>query len=160
MVRREALEKSGGFDPDLPHNAEYDCILRIARQGKCLYFDLPLLLYRYTDAQLSGSTTLWKVKENTARIMRKLMVEDTRLAQVAGSKIRRRIADNLADAAYLCADSYRDEAWRLLRRATNEGGVTRRVARAGIRLLAPAMAIETIRRWDRFRASSTKEARS
>lgn len=158
MVRRDALERCGGFDPEVPYNAEYDCIIRVARQGPCLYIDSPLLLYRYTDAQMSGSPTLWKVKENTARIMRKVVEQDPDLARMASVRLKERIAVNLADAAYLRANGDRREAWRLLRESIAEGGVSRRVLRATARLLAPEPAIEGIRRWRRMRDPIRQQA--
>jgi len=42
MLRRKALDEVGGFDQSLPHNAEYDLWLRIARRHPVAYLDEPL----------------------------------------------------------------------------------------------------------------------
>lgn len=152
MTRRDALEKSGGFDSSVPNNAEYDCIIRVARQGTCLYLDAPLLLYRVSPTQMSGAPGLWKLKADTARIMRKVANQDPAFARRFSQRLHGRIGKNLADAAFLRADSDRAHSWRLLREAVTESGVSRGAMRAAVRLLAPDVAISAVRRWRRARS--------
>ena len=56
VVRRDAVERSGGFDPALPRLSDLDFALRVAalRRGNCHAVPEVLTLYRRHPGQMSG----------------------------------------------------------------------------------------------------------
>jgi glycosyltransferase involved in cell wall biosynthesis len=53
LIRREALQEAGGFDPSLSMAIDYDLWLRIAVDYDFLYLPVPLARYRIWDGQMS-----------------------------------------------------------------------------------------------------------
>lgn len=54
MFRRDALQRAGGFDPDIKIICEWEWFVRVARAGPVAYLDLPLLNYRRSPTQISS----------------------------------------------------------------------------------------------------------
>ena len=63
VITREAFEKAGRFDEELDINCEYDLFLRIARQFRLDYINLPLLRYRVAPGGSSVSEERWSEAE-------------------------------------------------------------------------------------------------
>lgn len=53
IVKRDLLERIGGFDTTLPRIEDWDFSIRLARFGNPLCIDEPLALYRYHDGNRS-----------------------------------------------------------------------------------------------------------
>jgi len=54
MFRREALQRAGGFDPDIKIICEWEWFVRVARAGPVAHLDVPLLNYRRSPTQISS----------------------------------------------------------------------------------------------------------
>jgi glycosyltransferase involved in cell wall biosynthesis len=57
MARRTTLLEIGGFDENLPSLVDWDCLIRLSRQGRFLFVDEPLVLQRFSDNSLTRSRT-------------------------------------------------------------------------------------------------------
>jgi glycosyltransferase involved in cell wall biosynthesis len=55
LVRRDALEQIGGYDPSFRQACDIDLYLRLSLLGTFAYVPQPLLHYRYHPGQMSGS---------------------------------------------------------------------------------------------------------
>ncbi|KLU63989.1 MULTISPECIES: glycosyltransferase [Desulfosporosinus] len=53
MMRKSALEKTGGFDETLPTAHDYDMWFRLLRNGPCGFIDEQLLKYRWHGENMS-----------------------------------------------------------------------------------------------------------
>jgi glycosyltransferase involved in cell wall biosynthesis len=53
LYRRDLLAAVGGFDESLPAAEDYDLALRVARRGPIAFVDVPVLLYRLHDHNLT-----------------------------------------------------------------------------------------------------------
>jgi hypothetical protein len=56
VVRREAFQALGGFDPKLSMSADWDLLLRMLLESHVAYVDEPLVLYRVHDSNMSRRT--------------------------------------------------------------------------------------------------------
>jgi glycosyltransferase involved in cell wall biosynthesis len=63
VVRREVVERVGGFHPDLVHSADWDLWKRIALVSRIIVVDEPLFLYRMHSGQ--DTSRLVKTATNT-----------------------------------------------------------------------------------------------
>jgi len=57
VVRRDAMERAGGFDETLPALIDWDCVLRLARLGRFDFIDEPLVLQRFSGNSITGDPT-------------------------------------------------------------------------------------------------------
>ncbi|MGC8807633.1 MAG: glycosyltransferase family 2 protein [Thiomonas sp.] len=69
MFRREALQRAGGFDPDIKIICEWEWFVRVARAGPVAYLDLPLLNYRRSPTQISSDP---RAAVDSLRVARKI----------------------------------------------------------------------------------------
>jgi GT2 family glycosyltransferase len=82
LFRREAFTALGGLDPELVTGEDYDFQIRLAAQGRAVYADEPVFVFRQHDGVRGPSGTRYAASER-ARVFR-------RFSQAIGQKIRLR----------------------------------------------------------------------
>lgn len=55
IARRDALEKVGGFDEQLPALVDWDCVIRLAQLGPFAFVDEPLVLQNFSENSITRS---------------------------------------------------------------------------------------------------------
>jgi GT2 family glycosyltransferase len=53
VLRKATFEQLGGFDERLGTSADWDLLLRAALRGEIVYVDMPLVIYRVHDSNMS-----------------------------------------------------------------------------------------------------------
>ncbi|QDV39707.1 glycosyltransferase family 2 protein [Tautonia plasticadhaerens] len=84
LVRRECLDRIGGFDEQIrrPTTQDYDLWWRIARRYDLAYLDRPTVLYRLHSGNASKQTLM--MVEDELYVVLKALSEDSQLAQSLG----------------------------------------------------------------------------
>jgi glycosyltransferase involved in cell wall biosynthesis len=114
MATRAAMEKAGAFDESLRYSSDYDLILRLARLGEFGFIDAPLLRYRRTPQQMSGSTSYGHMQMETLRILDKVAAANTGTDAGIARLIKRRKSESLVSAASTIGPTERRKAISLL----------------------------------------------
>jgi glycosyltransferase involved in cell wall biosynthesis len=74
LVRRELVERLGGFDPALHGNEDWDFALRLTAIAHLAFVDTPVLRYRkHPEAMSQGADAAERFARERAQIMRKLI---------------------------------------------------------------------------------------
>jgi glycosyltransferase involved in cell wall biosynthesis len=93
MVRRDVFDKIGYFDESIPIATEYDWLIRASRLGPFAYLDRPLLNYRYSRDQISGSAYSDQVALDTVAALRKVELQDPQTFQKHRKELQWRIGE-------------------------------------------------------------------
>lgn len=64
LVKKDLIEKVGGFDEKMPRYQDWELVLRIAKESRIYFCDEPLLTLHYQKQSISNSTS--KEKKYTA----------------------------------------------------------------------------------------------
>ncbi|HTU66384.1 MAG TPA: glycosyltransferase [Steroidobacteraceae bacterium] len=114
MTTRAAMIKAGAFDESLRYSSDYDLILRLARLGPFGFIDTPLLRYRRTPQQMSGSTSYGHMQLETLRILDKVAAAHAAANPGLDRLIKRRKSESLVSAASTLGAKERRKAISLL----------------------------------------------
>jgi hypothetical protein len=114
MARREFLDLAGSFDETLRYSSDYDLLLRLARTGEFAFVDSPLLRYRRSQTQMSGSASSSRMPFETIRILEKTRLGDPALASRRAALFKQRMAESLVSAASAIGPEERIKALKLL----------------------------------------------
>lgn len=129
MIRADALEEAGLFDPDLRRTEDWDMWIRVMRTGPPVYVPHPLVAYRFHAANIAGDTD-------------SIVEEPEVLAARYGIPVDR--AAMHRRAAWICLRAgHRGRAVRHYGRAIRTGDV-KSVARAAVALVHPAVGSERV----------------
>jgi glycosyltransferase involved in cell wall biosynthesis len=118
LVRREAVERAGGFDESLLYNEDTDLLLRVALDWKAVCLDVPTGRHRWHAGRKSRDTVaLWRaVLRSSERVLERRPDFAARLGRQAPARlsaIRREILEalvrrhELADARELARCAWR-----------------------------------------------------
>ena len=100
MVRRNALNENGVFDPEIrrPTTQDYDLWLRLAMKGTFAYVDAPLVKYRVHESNASSSKEImW---EDSIFVLKKLTDHRVSLSAEGCVRVRSKIAELSFDLGY------------------------------------------------------------
>jgi len=114
MARREWLERAGPFDDSLRYSSDYDLLLRLAHIGEFAFVEAPLLRYRRSPTQMSGSASSRIMPFETIRILEKARAADPSLDVRLAALFKRRMAESLVTAAAAIGPTERIKALSLL----------------------------------------------
>ena len=114
MATRTAMQNAGAFDESLRYSSDYDLILRLARLGDFGFIDAPLLRYRRTPQQMSGSTSYGHMQMETLRILDKVAAANAGADAGITRLIKRRKSESLVSAASTIGPTERRKAISLL----------------------------------------------
>lgn len=137
MTTRAALLRAGPFDESLRYSSDYDLILRLARLGPFGFIDAPLLRYRRTPQQMSGSTSYGHMQLETLRILDKVAAANADASRDLARLIKRRKSESLVSAASTIGASERLRALSLLRDGWRFGVPLKQSAVALARIALP-----------------------
>lgn len=137
MATRAAMQRAGAFDESLRYSSDYDLILRLARLGEFGFIDAPLLRYRRTPQQMSGSTSYGHMQMETLRILDKVAAANAAAAPAVARLIKRRKSESLVSAASTIAPTARRKAISLLVDAWRFGVPLKQSAVALARIAVP-----------------------
>jgi glycosyltransferase involved in cell wall biosynthesis len=129
MIRADALEEAGPFDPDLRRTEDWDMWMRVMRTGPPVYVPHPLVAYRFHGANIASETN-------------SIVEEPEVLAARYGIPVDRAAVHRRA--AWICLRAgYRGRAVAHYARAVRMGDV-KSVARAAVALVHPAVGSEQV----------------
>ena len=114
MTTRASMLRAGTFDESLRYSSDYDLILRLARLGPFGFIDTPLLRYRRTPQQMSGSTSYGHMQLETLRILDKVAAANADASRDLARLIKRRKSESLVSAASTIGNTSRMKALSLL----------------------------------------------
>jgi glycosyltransferase involved in cell wall biosynthesis len=118
MIRREAFEQVGGFNPTWDLSIDYDLWLRISPLYEFQQLDEPLTLYRTGHGNLS--------KKLADRVSTAFAIMDQRDWDLPRSILREGYASTYRSLAYVMRSSEPRAALRLYWQALIEGGVAQK----------------------------------
>jgi glycosyltransferase involved in cell wall biosynthesis len=118
MIRREAFEQVGGFNPTWDLSIDYDLWLRISPLYEFQQLDEPLTLYRTGHGNLS--------KKLADRVSTAFAIMDQRDWDLPRSILREGYASTYRSLAYVMRSSEPRTALRLYWQALIEGGVAQK----------------------------------
>ena len=133
LVRRSALEETGGFDVSLPDRADWDLWIRLARRHA--FSCVARTLVGYTRRAGSVSRRYDRMVEHGRLVLAKARRDDP---SISDAEYRAFLGRDLFGASCLClADEEYSAAWRYLSRAVcgAPGLVFRRPRRWGVMLM-------------------------
>lgn len=99
MVRHSVIKNVGGFEENIANATDYDWLIRVSRAGLVAYLDTPLLMYRYSNEQLSGPQHSAQISLDTVKTLSKVRDADPVLYQRHWFRFRRRIGTCYLNAA-------------------------------------------------------------
>jgi glycosyltransferase involved in cell wall biosynthesis len=105
LFRRSLLQRAGGFDERLLNACDWDWLIRVGRVGPIGFIDRPLLRYRLSPSQMSGSRNRAAAAQEIVQVMTRLEERDPVLYRRRKGELRRLIAECYLDAADAHADT-------------------------------------------------------
>jgi glycosyltransferase involved in cell wall biosynthesis len=150
MFTREAAAGAGFLDADFRKDCDYEYLLRLSRQGRTAFIDLPLIRYRYSANQMSSDTYLAEIAISCVLVMESLRRRDPLL--LASPAFRRRLARAHLTAAHALADTRRGSSVGHLLSSLRwgQGGTgtetATKVARTVAKLMLPRWVLENYRK--------------
>ncbi len=131
LVRRDTLEKAGGFDEDLSMSIDCDLWLRISLSSEFLYIPEPLVEYRVWGGQMSHRMD--ERMDDFFRLMERFLREHP--GAVSGAEARRAYAhSHTTRGIWLASVGRRQEAWKDYLRALTYRPIDVRLWKCVIRL--------------------------
>ncbi|MBK8335757.1 MAG: glycosyltransferase [Sterolibacteriaceae bacterium] len=145
LFRREVLEQCGRFDESIRNMCDWDWLVRVARCGKFGYVDYPLLNYRLSESQLSGtgnslqaSLDILSIRENIARNAPELRARCGDVLQLA-------IGMSALAAADIWIDADKATSLQLLAKALRNSAFGVTWCKVLAKLLLPRMVLSRLR---------------
>lgn len=145
MVRRSAIETVGSFDENIPIATEYDWNIRVCRTGPVAYLDAPLLMYRYSNQQLTAPRNNAQIHLDSITTLRKLCRDDPSLCRRHWFRIQRRIGTCYLDAAYASVEKNKLAALSQLAKSLAYGVFTLLSLKIVMKSILPRAALDYYR---------------
>jgi glycosyltransferase involved in cell wall biosynthesis len=145
IYRREAGLRAGRLDAAFRCDSDYEYFLRLSRQGRAAYVDLPLMRYRYSDDQMSSDKNLADIAQARVLVLESLEKSDLTLRTRPG--FRHRLGYSHLALAHALADAHRVRALRHLMVSLRCGFVGGDTARTVAKLCLPHWAVQAYRRY-------------
>ena len=109
LVRREALRTSGGFDPRISNFEDWDVLWRIARSGRVIAIEEPLVMHR---THPGNTVTRWvAVAEPWLHVCRKHLAELPRSGDPRTRRARHNLLLNLSLGEYWRRNRWPSRRW-------------------------------------------------
>lgn len=156
LFRRETLEQCGRFDESIRNMCDWDWLVRVARLGKFGYIDFPLLNYRLSESQLSGSENGLQASLDILKIRENIVRMDSELRMRFRPVLDRAIGLAAIAAADASLERNRMLGLRLLGRALSHRGFGKKWVKVALKALVPRNALgllRGVRRTSRFIAT-------
>lgn len=141
LFRRELLSSHGMFNERVRNQCDWEWLVRVARTGRVGYIDRPLLNYRLSETQLSGSRhrltvslDILMIRENFARV-------DPELMRLGRNTFGRSIGTASINAADALVETDRWQALRLLRKALHHGVVDKSLFKVVFKAILPKVVL-------------------
>lgn len=150
FFRRSALEKCGFWDESIVNACDVDWLVRMTRIGQVGYIDRPLLQYRLSESQMSGSQQRIRKTLDIAYVMDKTFAEDPTLFGRNPGVYRTCLGNVYLDAADALVDTRPFDALTKLCRSITLGVICVRTLKVFCKAFLPAFLLET---WRRSRSS-------
>jgi glycosyltransferase involved in cell wall biosynthesis len=138
MFTRTLFDLTGGFDEAIKNMCDWDWLLRAAKRGRFLYIDEPLLSYRLSASQLSGSKHRAQAMQDIILIFRKALKSDrSTMDQLTHTKLIRELTNAQIAAADALAMTNRLEGIKHLLKAFPHSGLRHDWQAACAKLVLP-----------------------
>jgi glycosyltransferase involved in cell wall biosynthesis len=145
LFRRELLQTVGEFDAAFVNGCDYDWLLRAARAGAFAVIGAPLLRYRLSPGQMSGSRNQHVVLLDVLRSIESIRRTDPAVYRSDRRHFRARQRSCLLGAASSLADVDRGRAWAALARSLGFGPPGLDSVRIAAKISAPRAVAEWLR---------------
>jgi glycosyltransferase involved in cell wall biosynthesis len=147
LARRSALNAAGGWDEQQRYNGDWECLVRVSRQGEFAHIERPLLDYRLSGSQNSSTVRnegqlALSVVSTAERIWRR----DPELMRAEHERMERKRREFCLDAAHGLAERHKLASAQMLAQAIRHGGMGSTAARAFVRLVLPQGVVHRLRR--------------
>ncbi len=126
LFRREVLKHCGWFDESIRNMCDWDWLVRVARFGKFGYVDYPLLNYRLSESQLSGTGNSLQASLDILSIRENIVRNTPELRSRCGDVLQIAIGMSALAAADIWIDADKVTSLQLLAKALRNSafGVT------------------------------------
>jgi glycosyltransferase involved in cell wall biosynthesis len=145
IYRREAGLRAGHLDGAFRRDSDYEYFLRLSREGRVAYVDLPLMRYRYSDDQMSSDKHLADIALSRVLVLESLEERDVALGAKPG--FRQRLGYSHLALAHALADAHRVPSVRHLLKSLRCGFVGGDTARTVAKLCLPQWVVQAYRRY-------------
>lgn len=139
---KSALEKCGFWDERIVNGCDLDWLVRLSKIGKVGYIDHPLLKYRLSDTQLSG--TLHRIRKtlDIVYVMDKTFAHDPSLFSRNPKVYRKCLGSVYLDAADALVDTRPVAALKMLSRSIVRGVFVGQSMKVFCKAFTPAVLLE------------------
>jgi glycosyltransferase involved in cell wall biosynthesis len=144
VFRREAGLRAGALEKRFGHHTDWEYFMRLARQGRCAFVDLPLIRYRYSPGSMSSDKHLTAISTSHVLVLESERARDPELAR--WPEFRERLGHAHLASAHALADRDRPTALRHLWASLRLGHVRGETARTLAKLCLPRGAVALYRR--------------
>jgi glycosyltransferase involved in cell wall biosynthesis len=144
MFRRDAAARAGLLDAAFRKDVDYEYLLRLSRQGRCAFIDLPLMAYRLSADQMSADSQLVDLALSRLLVVEELKRRDPGLLQ--SPAFRRRVGFLHQSAARALAESAHMRAAGHLVQSLGWGYLDRRTFTTLAKVCTPTPALRVYRR--------------
>ena len=115
-MKREWVEKVGGFDPNLKTQEDYDYFLRLAKITQFAFIDYPLISYRRRPQQLTCKEKNHQIIKDVYKVVQRNYRDASRM--IGQGPADKRYAEVLWLMALICLDSgHQSRARKLIKKS-------------------------------------------
>jgi glycosyltransferase involved in cell wall biosynthesis len=144
VFRREAGLRAGALERRFGPHTDWEYFMRLARQGRCAFVDLPLIRYRYSPGSMSSDRNLTAIATAHVVVLESERARDPELAR--WPEFRSRLGHAHLASAHALADRERGTALRHLWASLRFGYVAAETARTLAKVCLPGGAVALYRR--------------
>lgn len=123
LFRRNILEECGLVDEKIVNCCDFEWFVRMSRTGSFGFIDRPLLKYRFSENQMSGTQNSLQMSLDIVQVMEKTFATDPTLLKSNSEFYLPYLANAYLDAANFLADSNPLVAIKKLFRSVALGGL-------------------------------------
>jgi len=154
MFARALLEKAGPFDETIRNCCDWEWLVRASRAGRFAFIDRPLLRYRLSASQMSGSRHKPQLYSDILGNLRKFARDDPHVPGWGGRAYSHALGIACINLAGAVVETDRMQALALLAEAGRHGTMNRAWARNLAKATMPRGLVQRIRSRRRIAASA------
>ena len=145
FFQRSSLHDCGLLDESIVNACDFDWLIRMSRVGSFGFIDRPLLKYRFSDNQMSGSRNRIRLALDIVQVIEKALQADPSLYNFKYQEIRKCLGDSYLDAADALADEQPLDAITMLVRSFSLGTRNWRSFKVVVKSFVPMKVLRWIR---------------
>lgn len=145
LFRRSTLHECGLLDESIVNACDFDWLIRMSRVGCFGFIDRPLLKYRFSDNQMSGSRNRIGLALDIVQVIEKALEVDPSLYNLKHQEFRKCLGDGYLDAADALVDEQPLDAIKMMIKSFLFGVFNLRLLKVFVKSFVPIPVLRWIR---------------